>query len=486
MNRYIKVFLIAILIVAVNITAVYALNTTDIQKTQIANDAAYIQFNKDMYDLYNIQRTTIRFDENNPDTYVYQPSKEINGTEYLLNLTKIKQGQGNNFNLKNCLDGSYFVYSAAVTGAAERKRPSTLTYSTAKRGINESQYLGYNFDGANYENPAYPWNSWNSSKPLKTWTFIKEPWNKQYIRDKYKINRDGGILSEANMNLRNKVVDLSKSIELGIYAKYINFAAKETVKAGGVSNADLNKSIYYGYQVSSAELNKKFGFIKPNVFKSTETWQDYVYVLTPPTRETWGSGFMFYSNPTALQGVDYVTIPLAPLDMVEQQKVVKLTSSNVDGCFLSTPQKVYNSKTKKYEMKTWVIRFVKEPITTSGSYPIQIWQKLNQVETPFANDKMGTKIFDEDVIFTPEHPYWVKEITYPVPGVGNESGIFVFDGDSTTPAYNYTWRVLDNDFAPGSHTTSGESLFDNLPTLPWAKIKAEYGITREPKITYPN
>lgn len=503
MNKFIKTLIIAILVTTISVTAVYAISTThsinfagllesgeinntntlkavaiqqDNGKNKIVNDEMFIQFNKDMYELYNIQSTKIKFDEKNPESFVYQPSKEINGIEYILDLEKLKQGQGTKFNLNSCLDGSYFVYSASIPGGS-RKRPSTLTYDTTKRGKTENQYIGYNIEGAFYENPAYPWNSWSSSRPLKSWEFIREPWLKDVIVKKYNLNGDGGLISKKNMNSRNKVVDLTKSIELGIYAKYIAFSAKETVKDGGVSPADLDKSIYYGYKIGSAELNKKFGFPKPSAFGANDTWQDYVYILTPPTKKTWGSGFMFYENKDAINGVDYVTIPLAPLDIIEQQKVTELTYSDVTGCFLSEPKKVYNSTTKKYEMKTWVIRSLRDTNIKSGSIPIQIWLKQGaDAKYDFVNDKMGTKIFDEEVTFTSEHPYWVKEITYPVPGKGQKSGIFVLDGGTSTPAVNFVWHTDAGNLLFGTHTTSKEKYFDFLP---WDKIEAEYGLKRE-------
>lgn len=447
----------------------------------IEKNSSYIKFNKEMFELYNIHSLSAAFNVNNPKTFKFTPSIEVDGKIQTLNLAKLIQGLGTNFTLKNCLDGCYFIYGSGW--GPDRKRPSTLTYDKNKVGAKEYQYLGYDVAGTYYDNPAYPWMKWDG-KPMKDLSFIKYPWNNPTVKNKYNISEISGVLSMSNMKARGKIVDLTKNIKTGIYAKYIGLDAKDTVQDGGTASSNFEKSLYFGKVLSDSQkknilnnINDSTIFPNPTVFSTKGgTWQDYVYILTPPTSTTWGSGFIFYTDPTAVQGVNYRTVPIAPNDMIPIQPI-KLSFSQITGCFLSTPKKVYNSKTKKYEMKTWIIRSLKNEITTTGTIKMQIWLKKNASdENEFVNDNMGTKIFDEDIEFTPEHPYWVKEITYPMPSKGHESGIFVFDGGTGTPAYNYVWRTDFDTLAYGTHSTSKEADFDGLP---WAKLKAEYGIERE-------
>ena len=415
-----------------------------------------------MYGKYSLKANT--FDINNSSTYFY-PQTNIKGKD--LNTNRLKKG---GTYLSDFLDGSYFIYGD-VSGNI-RKRPSSLTYDKSKIGNSESQYIGEDNLGALFDNPAFPWNSWIiDAKALKDWGFIKWPWRDPALVEKYKLNKNGGSFIDSKL-------DLTANMKLGIYAKYIYFSAKETIV--NLSADEKDKSIYYGKIIDDATRYEAFDFPDPTAFKTSGgSWKDYVYVLSPPTTASWGTGYMFhkYKNSDNQEVIDYITVPLAPFEMVtklgkEQPKY----TDNVDGCFLSEPKKEGNN------MVTYVIRSprfkVESPVISKISIYLKEGVDENQSFAEVSNK--GIKIFSQNVVFTPEKPYWIYKITYPVPPKGRKNGVFVEDGGANNFVSSYTWYASSGSIVWGSHTTSEDTLSD---WMPWSKIESDnqYKIKRQTK-----
>ena len=270
--------------------------------TYAAIDQTYSKYNKDIYEIYKkYTKENGEFNINDVDTYFYSLK---NKNDKPLNLKVLKEGSSSIYDV---LNGSYFVYGYPF--GAERNRPSTLTYDVSLRGDTENQYMGEDNLGAYFDNPAFPWRTWiMEGKALKDWDFIKRPWREEDIITKYKLNKNGSSFYDTNVNLM-------LNIKVGIYAKYIYLSAKETIQS--LSNEQMNKSIYFGKVITGATLLDAFNFADPTVFKTKGgTWKDYVYILSPPTTSTWGTGYMFhkYTSSDNKEVIDYITVPLAPFD----------------------------------------------------------------------------------------------------------------------------------------------------------------------------
>lgn len=243
----------------------------------------------------------------------------------------------------NFYNASYVVYGSDSSISPNNSRTSPIT------GTIQKQYLGYSVDGTKFDNPAYPWGSWmNQSLPIKNWHFVKKPWGVKDIRDNFKLKSDGGSFSKDAIKSKYGVIDdLSSNMRQGIYEKYIKYTSKDNI-VGNVQNT----SLYTGETVTNPRTdNAQSGGITkanckekkedgtywiadPNVIAlkadgspdasgtGTADWTDVVYVLSPPTSTTWGTGWAFirYSNGT----YDYITIPIASYTVVSP--TVEITS----------------------------------------------------------------------------------------------------------------------------------------------------------------
>ena len=429
-------------------------------------DNSYKEYNKQIYELYGkFNEDSNKFDENDTNTYYY-PKTNINNEE--LDIARLKKG---GTDISDFLDGSYFVYGSPKGNA--RNRPSSLTYDKNKSGASESQYIGEDKLGALFDNPAFPWRSWIiDGKALKDWNYIKWPWKDTEVQTKYKLNKKGG-------SFINSKIDLTDNIKAGIYAKYIYFSAKETVLN---LSADQNeKSIYYEKIIDDFMKYDAFDYPDPAAFKNKGgSWKDYVYILSPPTNSTWGTGYMFhkYTNDDKQEVIDYITVPLAPIQVVRalKGKIPKYTE-NVDGCFLSEPEREGNS------MVAYVIRAPKIKVESPVYTKINVWlkQNVNESQQFDAQADFGTKLFSGNVLFTPEKPYWIYKVTYPIPMKGKESGIYVKTANQSGTVSNSTWYSSSGGLIGSSHTTSDESELVNW--MPWPKIESDnqYKIKQQTK-----
>ncbi|WP_313559171.1 hypothetical protein [Ruminiclostridium cellobioparum] len=455
-NRKVLIVALVVLIATMSSFGIYAATI----------DNSYKDYSKEIYDLYGKYSLNAKsFDENDPSTYLY-PEQNANNKD--LNKDRLKKG---GTDISDFLDGSYFVYGSGSGNT--RKRPSSLTYDKSKIGLSESQYIGEDSLGALFDNSAFPWNSWIiGGKALKDWDFVKRPWKDSILVNKYKLNEKGGVFL-------NSKIDLTENIKLGIYAKYIYFSAKETVV--NLSADQKDKSIYYGKVIDEATRYDSFDYPDPTAFKTKGgSWKDYVYILSPPTTSTWGTGYMFhkYKNSDNQEVIDYITVPLAPFAMVkklgmEQPKY----SEDVSGCFLSVPKKEGNN------MVAYIIRAPKFKVESPVLTKITVWLKQNLDESQQFDSQtnLGTKIFDGNIMFTPDKPYWIYKVTYPVPGKGKESGIYVKTGNHAGTVSNSTWYSSSGSIIGISHTTSAES--DLVNWMPWDKIEADaqYKIKQQTK-----
>ncbi len=434
--------------------------------TYAAIDQTYSKYNKDIYEIYKkYTKENGEFNINDVDTYFYSLK---NKNDKPLNLKVLKEGSSSIYDV---LNGSYFVYGYPF--GAERNRPSTLTYDVSLRGDTENQYMGEDNLGAYFDNPAFPWRTWiMEGKALKDWDFIKRPWREEDIITKYKLNKNGSSFYDTNVNLM-------LNIKVGIYAKYIYLSAKETIQS--LSNEQMNKSIYFGKVITGATLLDAFNFADPTVFKTKGgTWKDYVYILSPPTTSTWGTGYMFhkYTSSDNKEVIDYITVPLAPFDLVKklENEMPKYTD-NIDGCFLSEPVKEGNN------MVAYVIRAPRFEIDSPVKTNMTVWLKENLDESQeFDNQtNLGKKLFEGEVYFTKDMPYWIYKVTYPVPQKGKISGIYVKTGNQKSIVSNSVWYASSGSLMGSSHTTSKDT--ELVDWMPWEKIESDtqYKIKKQAK-----
>lgn len=79
MSKHIKSIILITLIFFLGITSVSAASQEDTYCNAILSSKEYKEFNQEIFDLYNIQRSKYEFDINNPETYVFQPAKVFGG-----------------------------------------------------------------------------------------------------------------------------------------------------------------------------------------------------------------------------------------------------------------------------------------------------------------------------------------------------------------------------------------------------------------------
>lgn len=155
-------------------------------------------------------------------------------------------------------------------------------------------------------------------------------------------------------------------------------------------------------------------------------------------------------------------------------------AAGVDGCFLDTPKKNGSS------MEVYVIRGVRHELAEPVKVRMRVWLRENvdddyqfSAYTLSAYSQWGTVFFDEDVILTPEKPYWIKKFSYPIPEVGKQSGIIVQTGnsdiDNKRGVENFTWHTDSGNLAYGTHTTGKNQ---DMDWLPWETIKTIERINR--------
>lgn len=362
-----------------------------------------------------------------PDTWqeaIEQANDDL-GFEYF----KEKNKSGLEIN-KNLAIGNWSTYK----GGSQIDFGSVLVYgqvSGMKNGM--PRYLGETRGGDDYANAYFPMDSWAGGY-IEDRNWISEPWV-----DSNTCSNASEITFDQPMVGDQYLANIIKGMEIFYH------------------------DILYGS------------------YKNTD-WTKYVHILQPPTNYSFGTGRMWHKDSAGK--VWYLAVPIAPFIKVAPNIVdyrdVELGTA--DGCFLSFPQKVGNN------MEVYIIRGPRNTITEPIYIPIRIYLLQNVDENvQFAVSKIpanigwGELIFNEVVEITPDKPYWVKKITYPVPLVNHKSGVLVQTGskeiESNNAVDNFTWNN-DTGLLCGSHTMS-ESEY--MGFLPWERIEDEYGIKRQPQ-----
>lgn len=221
-------------------------------------------------------------------------------------------------------NNEYYNASFIVYGS-----PSGNTRTSPISGVgSQKQFLGTDLYGASFDNPAYPWGSWfNGGKPIKDWEFVHMPWTVSDLRNTFGLVNEGGSFSKEKFELSGgRITSLETNMRQGIFEKYVKYTAADNVV--GYTGGDI--SLYTGEATTdartdsaeSAGINKEtcanvddINCIKQaNTDMGPTNWEDVVYVLSPPTSFTWGTGWAFikYSNGT----YDYITVPIASYNKI--------------------------------------------------------------------------------------------------------------------------------------------------------------------------
>ena len=152
-------------------------------------------------------------------------------------------------------------------------------------------------------------------------------------------------------------------------------------------------------------------------------------------------------------------------------------TDNIDGCFLSEPVKEGNN------MVAYVIRAPRFEIDSPVKTNMTVWLKENLDESQeFDNQtNLGKKLFEGEVYFTKDMPYWIYKVTYPVPQKGKISGIYVKTGNQKSIVSNSVWYASSGSLMGSSHTTSKDT--ELVDWMPWEKIESDtqYKIKKQAK-----
>jgi len=143
------------------------------------------------------------------------------------------------------------------------------------------RYIGYTKEGGFYGTPGFPWDAGWSGTRIEKMNFITEPWDDDLTKDK----------APGNPFCQNDL--LEQNIINGLNHVYANTTAKELVPPSRL-NSSLKDEIVYTQDASPTKGGQ---------------WVDYVYVMQPPTYDTWGKGVAWHSRGG---NTYYVDIPIAP------------------------------------------------------------------------------------------------------------------------------------------------------------------------------
>jgi hypothetical protein len=143
------------------------------------------------------------------------------------------------------------------------------------------RYIGYTKEGGLYGTPGFPWDAGWSGTRIEKMNFVAEPWFDDKTEDK----------ARENIFCQNDL--LEQNIINGLNHVYANTTAKELVPPN-VLNSSLKDEIVYTQDASPTKGGQ---------------WVDYVYVMQPPTYDTWGKGVAWH---TSGGNTYYVGIPIAP------------------------------------------------------------------------------------------------------------------------------------------------------------------------------
>lgn len=309
---------------------------------------------------------------------------------------------------------------------------SALAYGPVSGIVNGMpRYLGQTRGGDDYANAYFPMDSWAGGY-LEDRNWIANPWDDADVKESAKDKQfDNPIVGDKYL------ANILKGMEM-FYNNILNGQYK------------------------------------------TIDWTQYVHVLQPPTKYSFGTGRMWHKDSAGK--IWYLAVPIAPFYSIAPPPTFEWDEASLgiaDGCFLDVPKKVGS------QMEVYIIRGPRHEITEPTYVPIKIYLLQNVDESvQFAYGKIpanigwGELVFDEVVKFTPDKPYWVKKITYPVPLANHKSGIIVQTGLKEIKSNNavdcYVWNN-EASLLYGTSTTSASEFMDYLP---WSKIEAEFGIKR--------
>jgi hypothetical protein len=298
------------------------------RSTQVWNkpksvDDVLLQIQKDIKEIFKINIPEIQENEN---------SKPIR--------RDILQNALDKDLLHDPLDGMYLVYGDSHGYNDDRLRPATRTYQgTPPPEISEKRFLGFDQSDAFFDNPAYPWLGWSGS-PIKDYNFVPRPWEVNLLRENFNLHPEGSNFTTVSASTPDTRRRLNESIKYGLFSKYVDYTAKETVI--GLTGSNTEKSLYWGQVVDPLLVYSKISdpnfyielsgnqFTKISNHSKTMDWLDFVYILSPPTTFSWGTGYLFFertglSNGTLNQNsFSYMTVPIAPANKTPDYSITIL------------------------------------------------------------------------------------------------------------------------------------------------------------------
>lgn len=294
----------------ITITICIAVLICNIAVNTFADEDILSLYNEELADIYKTDTLTIYPNE---IFIIDDKAKELSLNYKYLNRSKGDLARYEDY-FNNSLDGNYIVYGEEF--GDYRIRPNTLTYDISKRGKKEIRYLGYSIDGSKFDNPAFPWDGMNSTG-IKDRKLIKKPWMDEALRLKYNLNPRGSDYNNLFIN-GESIYDIEKNIEYGLFAKYVYLRANDTVIGGkddwllyyGMAYSDAIKDENLASLINGMGVIKNIGVVKPQAVQEAKNgWLDYIYILSLPTRTTWGTGWLFIDN-------SYITVLIAPDNLV--------------------------------------------------------------------------------------------------------------------------------------------------------------------------
>ena len=331
-------------------------------------------------------------------------SQNITGGSF--NEKFIKRAITNPQTLLNPLDGMYIVYGDEHDDT--RNRPATRTYQGENPAPQEEyRYLGHSLTGANFDNPAFPWLGWGGT-PAKDFYFIPKPWTVPLLNQSYNLSTSNSTnhFLQSNQNLQQK---LNRSIKAGLHFKYVLLPARETVL--GLENSHLKDySIFWGVESTPNIKNtaipdpQNFVALNGNYFtrhtnNTQYNWSDFVYILSPPTSFSWGTGFIFMESSNSQSGnlsnVSYMSVPLAPFIATPDYSISVLRTGTEDGYHMNNPH---------YES---IIKISKKNFNKENSTTPHLDIRFNNATIKSINDTpvnttTSVSTIDGDVTFCPD------------------------------------------------------------------------------------
>jgi hypothetical protein len=246
------------------------------------------------------------------------------------------------------LDGMYLVYGDPQ-GDDDRLRPSSRTYQgNPPPEISEKRFLGFDHSDALFDNPAYPWLGWGGS-PIKDYNFVPRPWEVNILKENFNLHPEGSNFTTVLAPTADSRRRLNESIKEGLFSKYVNYKAKETVI--GLDRSNIEKSLYWGQVVDPLSLDSKISepsfyielsdnqFTRISNHNQSMDWLDFVYILSPPTTFSWGTGYLFFEKTGLSSGqvnpnsFSYMTVPIVPANKTPDYSITILRTGTENGLF---------------------------------------------------------------------------------------------------------------------------------------------------------